>query len=208
MSRVSGRDRDRIFEAIRLALEKKESRTERPTLEGIDYVARGRLGEDGAEAAFRRNFEQAHGRCIDSLGQLAKFFNEHGLLQGYCDPSLKEIVGEKLGDAFVVDYAFRREKLDDYAFAITPASGLIGESGTVVLKDSVGENRLAAIAPWVHVAVAVDCPRHESIAEAIAAFGDDPNVVFVTGPSKTADVEGILIEGVHGPGEQLCLMGL
>lgn len=42
--------------------------------------------------------------------------------------------------------------------------------------------------------------------DAIAALGDDPNVIFCTGPSKTADVEGILIEGVHGPGEQVALI--
>jgi L-lactate dehydrogenase complex protein LldG len=28
----------------------------------------------------------------------------------------------------------------------------------------------------------------------------------VSGPSQTADVEGILIRGVHGPGEQICLL--
>ncbi|MFM9081371.1 MAG: LUD domain-containing protein [Opitutaceae bacterium] len=44
------------------------------------------------------------------------------------------------------------------------------------------------------------------ISQAVAALGDDPNVIWCTGPSKTADVEGILIEGVHGPGEQLALI--
>jgi L-lactate utilization protein LutC len=33
-----------------------------------------------------------------------------------------------------------------------------------------------------------------------------PNIIWCTGPSKTADVEGILIEGVHGPGEQIALL--
>jgi len=37
----------------------------------------------------------------------------------------------------------------------------------------------------------------------VTSLGTDPNVIWVTGPSKTADVEGILIEGVHGPGEQI-----
>ena len=42
--------------------------------------------------------------------------------------------------------------------------------------------------------------------DGIAALGDDPNTIWVTGPSKTADVEGILIQGVHGPGIQIALI--
>ena len=38
------------------------------------------------------------------------------------------------------------------------------------------------------------------------AMPADPNIIWVTGPSKTADVEGILIEGVHGPGIQIALL--
>ena len=37
-------------------------------------------------------------------------------------------------------------------------------------------------------------------------LGDSSNIVWATGPSKTADVEGILIEGVHGPGEEIALL--
>ena len=44
------------------------------------------------------------------------------------------------------------------------------------------------------------------IPSALAALPADPNVIWVTGPSKTADVEGILIEGVHGPGRQIALL--
>jgi L-lactate dehydrogenase complex protein LldG len=42
--------------------------------------------------------------------------------------------------------------------------------------------------------------------QAVAGLGSDNNVIWVTGPSKTADVEGILIEGVHGPGVQIALV--
>ena len=44
-----------------------------------------------------------------------------------------------------------------------------------------------------------------TIAEAVQRFDTSPNIIWCTGPSKTADVEGILIEGVHGPGEQVVM---
>jgi len=47
---------------------------------------------------------------------------------------------------------------------------------------------------------------HRLVADALAAMPDDPNIIWVTGPSKTADVEGILIQGVQGPGVQACLV--
>ena len=58
------------------------------------------------------------------------------------------------------------------------------------------------------IAVRVLAPDriHAHLGDAVAALGDDHYVIFCTGPSKTADVEGILIEGVHGPGEQVALI--
>jgi L-lactate dehydrogenase complex protein LldG len=51
--------------------------------------------------------------------------------------------------------------------------------------------------------VLLESEIHRTIPDAIAAFGPSRNILWATGPSKTADVEGILIEGVHGPGEQV-----
>ena len=101
---------------------------------------------------------------------------------------------------------FDRERIDDYAFGITRAAAAIAESGTIVLNDATTSRRLAALAPWVHVAVVERSAIFASIPEAIATFGSDHNVIWCTGPSKSADVEGILIEGVHGPGVQIALI--
>jgi L-lactate dehydrogenase complex protein LldG len=76
----------------------------------------------------------------------------------------------------------------------------------LILDDDKTSDRLAALSPWVHVAVLYSEEIHRTIPEAIAALGDSPNIIWATGPSKTADVEGILIEGVHGPGEQIALL--
>ena len=91
-------------------------------------------------------------------------------------------------------------------FGITRATGAIAESGTVIIDDKRTSHRLAALSPWVHVAVLERQEIYRAMSDAIAAFGDSPNIIWCTGPSKTADVEGILIEGVHGPGEQIALL--
>ncbi|MEQ1843619.1 MAG: LUD domain-containing protein, partial [Verrucomicrobiales bacterium] len=67
-------------------------------------------------------------------------------------------------------------------------------------------DRLAALTPWVHVAVLDPRTIAPSIPAAIGQFGESVNLLWVTGPSRTADVEGILIEGVHGPGVQIAYL--
>ncbi|MEZ5300889.1 MAG: LUD domain-containing protein [Verrucomicrobiales bacterium] len=96
-------------------------------------------------------------------------------------------------------------RYDDYQFGITRADGAIAETGTAILTDTHTADRLAALTPWVHVAVFHEADLCRTLGDAIACFGAERNIIFATGPSKTADIEGILIEGVHGPGEQICL---
>lgn len=74
-----------------------------------------------------------------------------------------------------------------------------------LLWDAVGQGLQAALSPWTHIALLAESSIHRTIPEAIASLGDSPNIIWATGPSKTADVRGILIEGVHGPGEQIAL---
>src|SRR5690606_31187370 len=109
-------------------------------------------------------------------------------------------------DEFTVETEFDRTRVDDFAFGITRATAAIAETGTLILSDRDTSRRLGALAPWVHVAVLRREDIHVDIPAALAAMPDDPNLIWVTGPSKTADVEGILIEGVHGPGLQVALL--
>jgi L-lactate dehydrogenase complex protein LldG len=112
----------------------------------------------------------------------------------------------RFGDALSLRTSLDRGHIDDTRFGITRAAGAIAETGTLILTDAGTSTRLSALAPWIHIAVLDPNTIHAHVNDAIAALGDDPNVVWCTGPSKTADVEGILIEGVHGPGEQVALI--
>jgi L-lactate dehydrogenase complex protein LldG len=157
---------------------------------------------------FARNLAAVNGRPMDSIATLTTFLQEAGQLHGYCDPALMVSVGNQLAAAgLTVETEYHRDRYEDYQFGITRASGAIAESGSVILDDDKTSHRLAALSPWVHVAVVSRRDIHRTLPDAIAAFGDSPNIIWCTGPSKTADVEGILIEGVHGPGEQIALLG-
>jgi L-lactate dehydrogenase complex protein LldG len=156
---------------------------------------------------FSRNFEKVNGRPMDCVATLVDFLAENNQRHGYCDPALYDSIGSKLAAAgLTVETEYDRSRYDDYQFGITRATGAIAESGSVILDDDRTSHRLAALSPWVHVAVLEKSEIHRTIPDAIAALGDSPNIIWATGPSKTADVEGILIEGVHGPGEQIALL--
>ncbi len=166
-----------------------------------------KLEGDDLWEIFVRNFAYVNGKAMTSTEQLISFLKENQQLHGYCDPALFDAIGSKLAAAgLTVETEYDRERYDDYQFGITRATGAIAESGSVIIDDDRTSRRLAALSPWVHVAVLERSEIHRTIPDAIAAFGESPNIIWCTGPSKTADVEGILIEGVHGPGEQVALL--
>jgi L-lactate dehydrogenase complex protein LldG len=88
---------------------------------------------------------------------------------------------------------------------ITSADYALAETGTLVLLASPQEARLISLLPPVHVAV---FPRSRMLANLDELLAILPNpaeqtssMVLITGPSRTADIEQILVRGVHGPGE-------
>ncbi|MDQ8204630.1 LUD domain-containing protein [Pelagicoccus sp. SDUM812003] len=155
-------------------------------------------------ATFAKRWKEASGLLLESVADLKTFLKAENVGDGYIDPSVLPMLGiEELAGART---EYDRARVDAIQFGITRASLGVAETGTVVLKDRVTSNRLAALAPWVHIAVLKKSEIVATLGDAVAQFGDDPSIVFVTGPSKTADIEGILIEGVHGPGRQAVLL--
>ena len=155
---------------------------------------------------FTKQFTAVNGEMISGMEALTSFLEEEKATHGYLAPELEASVGAKLKEqSLEYETELHDTRIDDYAFGITRAAGVIAETGTVILKESSTSSRLGALAPWIHIALFdTDSKVYPTLIEAIVDFGEDPYIVFATGPSKTADVEGILIEGVHGPGRQIC----
>lgn len=143
---------------------------------------------------------------VTDAAEIVRRLKEGGWRRGYCDPALLAQVAPFFGPEFSLSTEFDRTRVDDYDFGITRAAGAIAETGSIILNDRTTSRRLGALAPWVHIAVLSRGQILRTVGEAVLAMGDDPNVIWVTGPSKTSDIEGILIEGVHGPGIQYALV--
>ncbi len=90
---------------------------------------------------------------------------------------------------------------------ITSASCAIAATGTLVLEMGPGRSRAASLLVPVHLAIVRASqlvPRLEDYlarqrANHLQAFDDSSNIVFVTGASRTADIEMSVVYGVHGP---------
>ena len=95
------------------------------------------------------------------------------------------------------------QRLDGAMVGITGAHGALVDTGSVVLVHGPGRSRLTSLLPPVHVALVPVTRLHATLGSLLR---DEPdllpqaaNVVVVTGPSRTADIEMTLTRGVHGP---------
>lgn len=88
---------------------------------------------------------------------------------------------------------------------ITGADYALADTGTLVLFSSPQEARMISLLPPLHLAV---IRQDQILTNLDELFSLEPlpgdrssSMVLITGPSRTADIEQILIRGVHGPGE-------
>ena len=199
-------DREAIMSRVRGALAPLHERAALPQYDAELAVLRKLLAGRDLVEVFAERIKRVNGLALTSPAALVDYLRKNKGLHGYCDPVLWPKLASAFGPDFKVETEFDRTRVDDYSFGITRAAGAIAESGTIILADTTTSRRLGALTPWVHVAVIERATIHPDVPTAVNAFGAEPNIIWVTGPSKTADVEGILIEGVHGPGQQIGLV--
>ena len=103
-----------------------------------------------------------------------------------------------------------REEIRRADIGITGADYALAETGSLIILPRRGLSRLVSLVPPVHVALV----RPEDVLESLddlfllrrleyhqrgGEMGSYLN--FITGPSRTADIEMTIVEGVHGPKE-------
>ena len=113
------------------------------------------------------------------------------------------------------DMGYDVHELEACDVGISECDALIAQTGSVLVTNRSAGGRALSILPPHHVVLA---RRDQLVADLTAAFellnrkyGDNyPSMIsFITGPSRTGDIERILVLGAHGPKQLtiLCLQG-
>lgn len=82
---------------------------------------------------------------------------------------------------------------------VTEADYLLPETGTLVLRSSAEKPRGVSLLPRVHLAIVRPEMLRADMHQVFAEAKDHHYLVFITGPSRTADIELTVTLGVHGP---------
>ncbi len=98
-----------------------------------------------------------------------------------------------------------RNHVDSIDVGLTWADFGIAETGTLMVKSDAEELRLATMLSRIHVAMLHDSNIKQNMddiePELDKALKSESAsyTAFITGPSRTADIERVLAIGVHGP---------
>jgi len=112
--------------------------------------------------------------------------------------------------------SYRDAVFDQAQAGITGADFAVAESATIGLIINKDQARLVSVAPILHIAIVpVDriFPVYEPVIEKVfgnvGATGRSPlpsQFVFITGPSMTGDIQGVLFKGMHGPRKVIVIL--
>ncbi|MBI5652059.1 MAG: LUD domain-containing protein [Chloroflexi bacterium] len=103
-----------------------------------------------------------------------------------------------LGIEIISPHADKRA-LAECDLGITGADAAFPETGTLLLRSSPEKPRAVSLLPRVHLAIITPEILRADLAPAFAEVKGEGYWVFVTGPSRTADIELTVTIGVHGP---------
>jgi L-lactate dehydrogenase complex protein LldG len=163
--------------------------------------------------SFKQNLESVGARCkiassdtdiTDALTRIVTDLKAQRLAISD-DAEVKRLLYETDLETEELGIAPNASDIFRFDAGISTAQAAIAETGTLVL-DSINErHRLVSLVPPVHIALVNASTIRETLGEALTLIRKEkeisPAVTFITGPSRSADIELTLTVGVHGPQE-------
>lgn len=209
--------REAILARVRAALENPSHLPDAPadTAARIAAAMAATVPPDrrGLANQFKKEVETVSGECYllttasaaaDKLTELLRIAPAAKLaLDG--DPLSREVAEKLKGTAFFDAAALtpeeRRKRLPAVPAALVTADFGIADTGTLVLRYDAARSGWAHVLPetiYTLLPAGRLLPHLQALVDRPDA-GESRNMVMITGPSRTADIEKILILGAHGP---------
>ena len=122
-------------------------------------------------------------------------------------PLVRKLIDQVTTDAEIIRRA-KAAELFTTEVGITSAQLAIAETGTLVLRSESEFSRLTSLVPEVHICILEASQIRAGMSEVLSEIAAtlDPAVTFITGPSRTSDIELTLAIGVHGPRELFVIL--
>jgi len=108
--------------------------------------------------------------------------------------------------------AFDKDALEACDAGLTSCECLVAQTGSILVSSGTSGGRALSILPHAHVVIATAEQVVPTLADALALVrerhtGRLPGMLsFITGPSRTGDIERILVLGAHGPKELIVIL--
>jgi len=123
-----------------------------------------------------------------------------------------EVIKESIDSESSYERRHLKSTLSYFQLSVTGAEFLIAESGTIVVIAGTQASRQISLLPEIHVVLASPQQIYPNLSEAFQVIQKDGRshpssaITLITGPSRTADIEKVLIKGVHGPTRIVTIM--
>lgn len=164
--------------------------------------------QDEMAVDFAEHFSKLQGRFVYCINTQELAFQLNSLIRKmdwqkvYClEDELLRRTGVDLAERHV------RENLAQCDVSITGCEYLVARTGSIVLSAAQDSGRSTSVYAPIHICIAWSHQLVPDIKDALQGmrdkYGDKlpSQIVFATGPSRTADIEKTLVVGVHGPKE-------
>ncbi|MDD3636944.1 MAG: LUD domain-containing protein [Bacteroidales bacterium] len=205
--------REQILTKIRNALIEKTS-LPYPDVDISSSVLKPIDEKEGLEVAFAKALIQAGGQFVycenehQFLGYLQTLMQERGWDTIWTQSNkVKQVL--KAGELSFAEVPGKDSK---QLVGLTDCERLIAQNGSIVLSDQKSGSRMAIAFPEVQLVMGYASQVVSTLKTAlqdIRQFYPDTlpsQLVFITGPSRTADIEKTLVMGAHGPKELILFL--
>ncbi len=148
--------------------------------------------------------------CLDNHWQQILLGSEHQLASA-AEEAFKQIKTINVTHFDRRYECIKTELYEQIEVSITPAQAAIADTGSLVLIPDTAHPRTMSLIPPVHIVVLDDSKIIDTMQDYLdtqqfKAEQIPSNILFISSPSKTADIQQTLAYGAHGPKRLIVLL--